>query len=250
MMNFQPAPPPVRMGQRLPYRPARRQKLSQIDIRPEINAPINIGLGSLPIVIGSFTGAVVVFLLGNQAPSLKPFTTVVSVGLAGFGIFNLFSSDVSAAVPGGDELPGSASPAGGGDSSVSPAIAPTSEEAFPLINGRVMSPTEFQTVEQSPFINTVPVRVRLTNPSSVPVTFDMELEVHEIPTQLLSGEATSAESTRVSLGAGETRDIDVSITLTTWGFMTDLVDVYLTVRKRRVAGGAAEVLAATHFIVD
>lgn len=247
--KFRPAPLPTRMGQRLPYRPARRQMLSQIEVRPEINAPITIGLGSLPIVIGSFTGAVVVYLLGDQAPALKPFTTVVSIGLAGFGIFNLFSSDVSAAVPGGEELPGSASPAGGGDSSVSPAIAPTSEEAFPLISGRVMSPTEFQTIEQSPFLNAIPVRVRLTNPSSAPVTFDMELEVHEIPSPF-GAEATSAESTRVSLGAGETRDVDISITLTTWGFMVDLVDVYLTVRKRRVSGGSTEVLAATHFIVD
>ncbi len=248
-MSFRPAPPPVRIGQRLPYRPARRRAMSQIEVRPEINAPISIGLGSLPIVIGSFTGAIVVYLLGNQAPALKPFTTVVSVGLAGFGIFNLFASDVAAAVPGGDELPGSASPAGGGDSSVSPAIAPTSEEAFPLISARVMSPTEFQTVEQSPFDNAVPVRVRLTNPSEAPVTFDMELEVNEIPTPF-GGEATSAESTRVSLGAGETRDVDVAIMLTTWGWSADTVDVYLTVRKRRVSGGTPEILAATHFVVD
>ncbi len=238
------------LGPATAYRPARRQQmLSQIEVRPEITAPINIGLGSLPIVIGSFAGAAVLFFLGSQAPSLKPFTLIAGLGLAGFGAFNLFTRDVSAAIPGGDELPGSASPASGGDSSVSPSIAPTSEEAFPLITARIMSPTEFQTVEQSPFSSTVPVRVRLSNPSSAPVTFDMELDVHEIPSPF--GEATtSAESTRVSLGAGETRDVDVSITLTTWGWSTDLVDVYLTVRKRRVAGGTPEVLAATHFVVD
>ncbi len=233
------------------YRPARRKPMiSQIEISPQINAPINIGLGSLPIVIGSFAGAVVMFVLGGQAPSLKPFTLVAGLGLAAFGAFNLFTRDAAAeTIPGGEELPGTASPAGGGDASVSPSIAPTSEEAFPLISGRVMSPSDFQTIDQSPFSNAVPVRVRLTNPSSSPVTFDMVIESNEIPSPF-GGDVTNSESTRVSLGAGETRDIDVTIMLTTWGWSVDTVDVYLTVLKRRISGGSQAVLAATHFVVD
>ncbi len=189
------------------------------------------------------------FVVGSQAPSLKPFTLIAGLGLAGFGAFNLFTRDAAAAIPGGEELPGTASPADGGDASVSPAIAPTSEEAFPLISGRVMSPTDFQTINQSPFSSTVPVRVRLTNPSSAPATFDMMIEVYEIPSPFGS-DVTNSESTRVSLGAGETRDVDVSITLAAWGWSADTVDVYLTVRKRRISGGSQAILAAIHFVVD
>ncbi len=234
-----------------PYRPARRKPMmSQIEITPEINAPVDIGidLGTLPIVIGSLGGAVVIFLLGRQIPGIHPLPTIAALALAGCGIMHLLTGEAEAVTTDREE-PGSASAPPGGDASFSPPIAPTSEEAFPLVEGRVVNPTEWQKVDVGMFANSVPIRVRLTNPSSESITFDLVMEVNEIPSPF-GEEQTNTESTRVSLGAGETRDLDLSIPLMTWGYTVNEVDVYLTLRKRRISGGTTQLLQYRHFIVD
>ena len=235
-----------------PYRPARRRPLGQIEVRPEINAPVDIGidLGTLPILIGSLGGAVVIYLLGRQIPGIRPLPTLAALGLAGFGIMHLFTTPAEAATP-PEEVPGSAAPPPGGDASFSPPIAETSEEAFPLIEGRVVNPTEWQKVDVGMFAGSVPVQIRLTNPSSESITFDLMMEINEIPTPaLFVSEEWNTQSTRVSLGAGETRDLDISIPLATWGYSVNQVDVYLTLRKRRISGGDAQLLQSRHFVVD
>jgi hypothetical protein len=243
---------PLRLSARSPYRPApRKPMLAQlVQVSPQVDAPINIGFGSLPIVLGSFGGAVASVILGAYVPSIQGVTTIVAVGLGGFGVYNLLvNRGLIDTIPGGGEAPGAVSnPVGGAGASAPIASSPAS--AIDGVAGRVISPTEFQTVDNSPFNSTVPVRVRLSNPSGQGVTFDLVFIVNEIPFPFESGEKTNTMSTRVSLGAGETRDVDVPINLVTWGWTANQVDVYLTVQKRTIAGGSTSLLDVRHFVVD
>lgn len=224
-----------------------------VEVAPQIDAPINIGLGSLPMVLGSFAGAGLLFWVGttSKATVVKTVTKVGALGLAAFGVFNIFSGKEAAAaetIPGGGESAGDVSYSGG-EAGASAPIAPTAEGGFASLEGRVISPTEWQTIPLSPFEGEVPVRIRVTNPSAHPITFDLVLESNEIP-EPFGGEQINVSSSRVSLGAGEMRDIDIPLALATWGWSADTVDVYLTVRKRRTTGGDAALLDLRHFVVD
>jgi len=238
--------------QHAPFRPAPRASLAQIvQVTPQVDAPINISLGSAPVVIGAFVGAGAAVAIGAAIPEARTFTTLAALGLAGFGVYNLLkrSPQGDAPIEGGGELPGSVSTPGGGSAASAP-IAASSEQLVAGISGRVISPAEFQTVDLSPFTSGVPIRVRLSNPASQGVTFDLVLIVNEIPVPFEGGEQTNSVSSRVSLGAGETRDVDIPISLVTWGWSANQVDVYLTVQKRTIAGGAPSLVDTRHFVVD
>jgi hypothetical protein len=216
-------------------------------VSPRVDAPINIGLGSLPAVLGSFGGAIASVVVGMYAPDVRTFTTIAALGLTGFGIYNLLARQ--GIVPGG-EIPGAVSAPPGSGATASAPIATSSRDAIYEVTGRVISPTEWQVVDNSPFDPKVSVRVRLSNPSDQDVTFDLVFVVNEIPYPLERGEQTNSVSTRVSLGAEETRDIDIPISLVTWGWTASQVDVYLTVQKRTILGDSPELLDSRHFVVD
>lgn len=251
--------PPLRLltnvpRQRAPFHPApRRAAIGQlIQVTPQVDAPINIGLGSAPMVIGSFVGAAAAVAIGAGVPEIRTFTTIAALALGGFGVYNLVKKS-QGTVEGGGELPGAVSTPGGG-AGASAAIATSPEQLVAAISGRVISPTEWQVIDISPFTDEISVRVRLTNPSPQGVTFDLMLVVNEIP-QLTSGiplgdEQTNTTSSRVSLGGGETRDIDLPVKLVAWGFGANYMDVYMTVQKRTIAGGQPTLVDSRAFVID
>ncbi len=146
-------------------------RLAQVEINPNINAPINIGLGTLPVTLGAFIGSAVSFLVGAKVKSVRPVATVLGVGLAGFGIFNLFfGTSAEAQAQATDDA---VSAPGGVDATASDSIPATNEDAFLTLEARVLSPTEQQEVDISAWGAVVPIRVRISNPSSSPVTFDL-----------------------------------------------------------------------------
>lgn len=216
-----------------------------IDISPQVNVPINVGLGSLPVVLGAFVASGAAFLVGWQVPGIRGITNIIGVALAGFGVVNVFLPKGPGAGPDG----GSITPAGGQGGSISPPIQETEEEAFQALEGRVVSPTEWQTLDISPFTSSVPIRIRISNPVQKPVTFDLLLGIHESPVPV-GAETDNATSQRVTIGPGETRDIDVTIPLLTWGWAANQVDIDLRVDKRRIAGGEPALLVTRSFKVD
>jgi hypothetical protein len=230
------------------YRPAapRRPGMSQIEVPVTVDAPISVGLGALPLTIGLFAASGVSFLVGSQIPGARGITTVLGVLFAGGGVANLFlgaPSEAKAATTPPPSLPG------GDDVVVSPPIEDTPEDAFALIEGRVISPTETSTVDISPIASSVPIRLRLTNPSNADASFDLVMDIQEQP-EPFGDMMPSQESLRVDLGAGETRDYDVDLPLKTWEALTDYIEVDLTVRKRRISGGDAALLVSRFFVVE
>ena len=242
-------PRPSLTGQRRPalaWRPARPQRqLAQVEVNPEINAPITVELGTLPLTLGSFIASGVSFLVGSQVKSVRPVATVVGVGLAGFGIVNLFFGNT----PSADalETENAVSPPDGVDAGASDPIPATNEDAFLALDGRVLYPTEGQEVNLGMTDSTVPVRVRVSNSSLSSVTFDLVLKHTETPNM---GEIWETEtSMRVTLGGGQTRDIDVDLPLTQWRAWVDYVEIDLKVQKRRIHGGNPQMLTSDRFFV-
>lgn len=248
LLNAPPAPQPLRIVS--PYRPVPyqpRQMAQIVDVRPDVDVPVTIELGSLPLTIGLFAGSAVSFLVGSQVPSIRGVTSVVGVGLAGFGIVNLLISGAKGAKAAEEEAPAAAPVSPG---TVSPALPQTEEEAFALVEGRVVSPAEGATIDVSPFgTPQVPMRVRLTNPSRRAVSFDLVLAVEEQP-EPFGGAVVHEESMRVNLGADETRDFDVSIPIASWDALVDFAEVDVNVRKRPFEGGPAALLTNRFFVVE
>lgn len=251
----QPPPPPVqtapfsyRQAFRLPGLLAPVSTLpfgmgQLVQFRPDVqvSAPIQINLGNLPLSLGLFGGSVVTFLLGPQLPEGAPRTlaTLAGAGLAVGGILNLFRGGGApgAAAPG--PLPGQ--PGGG--------FAPAEPEAFLAVSGRIVSPTDFSTVDISPFASSYPVRVQLSNPSTSPVTLTLEIEADETPAPLGS-EQRSSSAVQASLRGGEVRDFDVAMPVASWGAFADYVDVELTARVRRSPGESARQIDRKSFVVE
>jgi len=70
--------------------------LSQFDIKPQINvsAPINLGLGSLPLSIGLFAASGAAFLIGSQVKNVKGITDIAGIIAAGLGVANLVAGEI------------------------------------------------------------------------------------------------------------------------------------------------------------
>lgn len=231
--------------QPIPYQQTyKRPELGQIQINPNISAPINIGLGSLPLSLGLFAGSAMALLIGSQAPSIRTLTTITSIGLAVFGALNLIVPKESPA-PAGPPTTAAVTP---GQSSG--AIAPSAEEAFKGVDGRILSPGYGDTIDVSPFgTPSIPMRIRLTNKSNANASFDLMLFSEEDP-HPFGAKVTNSQTMRVSLPPGETRDVDAAISISSWEALVDYVEVDVTVAKRRIDGGNKENLAGVLFVVE
>lgn len=225
--------------------------------KPTISTPINIELGGLPLSLGLFAGSGVVFLLRSALPKGWPQTAALVGGaaLATAGIVNLVLPKKTAApAPAGPAAPtfGPApapSGAGGGAVGPAPSYKPPIESAFETVTGRISSPADFSTVDIQPWATSYPVRVQLDNrPSSVPVTFELELTAEEDP-QPVGKSALSTLPVQVTLNPGEVRDVDLNMPIATWGALQTYVDIVLTARKRRAPGEASQLIDQRSFNV-
>lgn len=234
--------------QPIPYRQTyHKPELGQaIQINPNIQAPINIGLGSLPLSVGLFAGSGMALVIGSQAPSIRTITTIVSIGLAGLGVFNLLMPKGAAAA-----APPTTAPVAPGQSSGP--IAPTAEDAFKAVEGRILSPAYGDTINVSSFGSAnIPMRVRLTNKSeTTDANFDLGISTIEEPS--IGAIVTNSQTMRVLIPHGETRDVDITIGVSSWGMLERSglgnIRVDVTVTKRRIDGGDKENLAGTMFMV-
>lgn len=250
MLALQKSIPFTRVSMAQPFAPMPHaaprapRRMGQLQVTPEIHAPINIDLGALPLTIGLFAGSAVSFLIGSQVKAARGVTTVVGVGLAGGGILNLLIGSAKAA----EAAEGGVSPVTPG--AVSPPLPATEERAFEQVEARILEPAEFETIDAA-FFGTprIPVRIRVSNPSGQSVTFDLNLAVEEDPSPVGSV-VTHEDSLRVTLGAGQTRDVDTAVTIESWDALVDFAEVRLTLSKRRIEGGPPQLLATRFFVVE
>jgi len=259
----------------MPFRlfrtPAPRRVMGQgpfVEVKPDITiqspniAPVvNIELGSLPLSIGLFAGSAVLFYMKGQVPEGWPKTVSLlgGAGLAAAGIMNLVAPKLLAneskpAVPtatapaplppaAGPVIPGGAGPAG------PQAYSASNAQAFDNVTGRISTPADFSTVDIWPWSTSYPVRIQLSNASSAPVTFELELTAEEDPAPV-GAKTFSSLPVQVSLNPGQIKDVDVNMPITSWGSLVDYVDIMLTARKRRAPGEAAQLVDTRSFVVE
>lgn len=244
---------------RPPYRPASMGQIVQFEPRVEFNpdvnvsAPLNIELGGLPLSLGLFLGSGLAFFIRSQVPQGAPQTLALltGAGLAVAGITNLVMPKAVAAslapAP-GSSVPTTAAPsAPQGGVSAPPGIAASEKYAFDQISGRVSYPAETEAVDIWPTSSSYPIRIQLYNPSSVSATFYVEIVANETP-HPFGDETRTTYPLQVTVGPGQTRDIDVNMPISSWGWSVDYVDVDLNVYKRRVPNEDL-VRIATRFLV-
>ena len=124
-----------------------------------------------------------------------------------------------------------------------------SQSAFDSISGRILNPKDFDTVNLWSWQGSYPVKVQLNNGSSEPVDFTLEMTGEESP-QPIGKEAVASYTQQITLGPGETKNVDVSMPTVTWGFSTSFVDTVLTLRKRRTAGDRPVSLDWKDFVIS
>lgn len=243
---------------RSPYRPYMGQIVSfdpKVDVafKPDVKVPINIELGGLPLSLGLFMGSGLSFLVRPQLPVgfAQTVALVLGAGLAVAGITNLVMPKAQAA-PAAPAAPGSAPTtapvsAPGGGAVAPPGIAAAEKYAFDSISGRVTYPGETEEVNIWATASSYPIRVQLYNPSSVSATFYIEIVGNENP-HPFGEETRTTYPMQVTVGPGQTRDIDINMPITAWGLTTTYTEVDLVVYKRRVPNEDRQQIA-TRFLV-
>ena len=94
------------------------------------------------------------------------------------------------------------------------------------------------------------MRLRLTNKSpNADANFDLVITSEEEP-HPFGAHVQNSQTMRVFIPKGETRDVDVSVGISSWEALVDYVEVDVTVAKRRIDGGAKENLAGVMFVVE
>lgn len=226
-----------------------------VEVNPNVNvqAPIKIELGSLPLSLGLFAGSGLLFIAKGEVPKGIPkiAATVLALGLAVGGVLNLVmgkSSTAGAATDRGGATPSSAPPEG--TVATQPeGFSVSDEQAFSNVTGRIVTPTDFSSVRVGSFAKTFPVRLQLQNNSEVPITFDAELTSEETPGPVGS-EQFSSLPIQVSLVANQIKNIDVNMPIAALNsILVVYVDVILTLKKRRGTQGDPELLDLKSFTV-
>jgi hypothetical protein len=228
---------PKQLGQIVTFDP-------KVDFRPDVKvqAPINIELGGLPLSLGLFAGSALSFIVKGQVPAGWPQTvaTLLGAGLAVGGIMNLLMPKAHAAAPaaapsgGPSQVPTTAAPsAPGGGATAPPGMAPPARPAFDQISGRITYPGEAEQIDIWPTSSSYPIRLQLYNPSGESATFYVEIVAKEFP-HPFGDEVKTTYPMQVTVGAGQTRDIDIAMPITSWGWGVDYSDIDLVVYKRRV----------------
>jgi hypothetical protein len=257
-LNKPPSPKRIPLAQ---WRPApRKMGQSLVNVNPNVNVtapvnvPINIDLGRLPLSVGLFAGSVVAFVVKGQLPkgAWRTASMVGGVGLAIAGVGNLFVKKPAAAVqtvvPRGSQPPVSTTDFRG-NPVTSQVVNVASQRSFDSVTGRILTPTDFSTVDLWSWQGSYPVKIQFNNPSSDTVDFTLELTGAESPAPF--GDETSASyAQQVSIGPGETKNVDVSMPTATWGFSKTYVDIVLTAKKRRAAPDEPAMLDFKSFVIS
>lgn len=269
MRGLNKPPAPKRVAMAPAWQPAQRQNRQirqvgqalvnvnpNVNLTAPINAPINIDLGNLPLSVGLFVGSAVGFVAKGELPpgAWRTGATICSVGLAVVGVLNLFRKKAAPAPAAAAPAPARPPPPvatvdARGNQVTSQVVNVPTRAGFNAVSGRIVNPTDFSTVDLWSWQGSYPVKIQFQNGSNEAVDFMLELTGQESPAPF-GDEATAAFTQQVTLGPGETKNVDVSMPTVTWGFSKTYVDVILTAKKRRSAGDEPVMLDYKSFVIS
>lgn len=233
-----------------------------VNVNPNlsISAPINFDLGNLPLALGLFAGGGVLFFVKNELPKggwrLAGTIGAGLLALGGVAALILKPPGKPAQAPGGSTGTPPAAPAAapqttsqapaqvaaGTDTSGNPVSTQTvqvpSASDFDGIVGVITQPQDFSNINLWSWQRSYPVTVQCTNPSQNQVTFTLNLVSDESPSPVGQDHQQATTSTQVTLGPGETKNVDLTMPSAAWGFTTASVDVLLYAQKQQTAQSA------------
>lgn len=249
----------------VPLRPKFRSQMGQlvtfdpkVDFRPEVQVPINVELGALPLSVGLFLGSGLAFLVRPQLPEGLPKTAaiILGAGLAVAGITNLMLPKAQATSPQAaaqSATPTTTAPtapsAPGGGVSAPPGVTLVDQSVFNGISGQVTYPAEGESVNIWALSSSYPIRVQLYNPSDTPATFYLQIVANESPLPMGS-DARTTYPIQVTVGPAATRDIDINMPISTWAWNVKYVDIALAVYKQRMAADNPVLMAQRYLVVS
>ena len=250
----------------LPLRPKLSRRMGQmvafdpkVDFNPDVKVqvPVNVELGGLPLSVGLFLGSGLSFLVRPQLQEgfAKTAALVLGAGLAVAGITNLILPKAQASAP-APAAPSStpttaapSAPGGGGAVSAPAGVAVSDQGIFNGISGQVTYPGEGESVNIWPLASTYPIRVQVYNPSAASATFYLQIVANESPLPF-GNAARTTFPLQVTVGPGQTRDIDINMPISTWAWNVKYVDVALSVYKQRMAGENPVLMAQRYLVVS
>lgn len=222
--------------------PAFGQRMGQglVTVNPKVNLTIQTGIEKYMFPIGLMAGGAASFLVGSVIPeSFRPITTVVGLGLVGWGVYTLVKGGGAGAAPAAPAGPPPPPPAGATPATSSPAaFTPPTQSAFSQLQFQVVSPQPDQTVEHLGNIFTsdrIPVVMSIYNPSGETVTFNMNFEWDEFPSLVGYNRAPNhgSKSFQMSLGPNEQKNETFELPYQSSGFATSAMTVNLAIYKKR-----------------
>ncbi len=219
------------------FRPAPRRLGQLVSLNPNVQVQVNTGLEQYLFPVGLMLGGGASFLVGTALPDgAKPATTLVGVGLILSGVGLLIYRGLNKPAAAAPAAPSGGVPVSSGQNP--PAFTPPPPDAFRALQLVIVSPQADQQLSSEGGVlgwltgqKTIPVQLRMYNPSSTPVTFNLDFAWDEYPS--FGGydrtHVQGAKSFQVSLGAGEqknqTFDLPVQ-TSDTWSQIQASLQMY------------------------
>lgn len=198
------------------YPPVRRRMAQLVTVNPNVQVQVNTGIEQYLFPVGLMLAGGASFIVGTAVPKgFKSATTIAGVGLiaAGAGVLIYRGMKSKAAAP------AAPSPAGAvpvSSDASPPAFTPPPSDAFRALQLVIVSPQSGQQLSSVGGIlgflgigqKSFPVQLRMYNPSSVDVTFNMDFAWDEYPSLggYDRGHYSGSKSYQVSLGAGEQKN--------------------------------------------
>lgn len=251
--NFRPQAPQVPVF--AAYRPRSLGQNSLVTVNPNVQLTIQTGIEKYMFPVGLMAGGAASFLIGSVIPeSFRPITTVLGLGLVGWGVFVLIKGGTGSSAPGPATPP--PSPTGAAAAAASPtAFTPPTVSAFSRLQFELVSPKPDQTIEHLGNIFTsdrIPVVVRMYNPTAETVTFNLDFEWDEFPSMIGYNRAPNhgSKAFQMTLGPNEEKNEPFELPYQSSGFATSAMSVNLAIYKKRTPDENPMLISNTTFNVS
>lgn len=244
-------------GSQVKALPMFGNKLGQlVSVNPNVQLTIKTGIENYMFPIGLIAGGGASLLLGTAIPeNFRSITTVIGLGLIGWGVYTLIKGPGGASVPAGPSVPPPPPTGSAPATSSPPAFTPPTASAFSQLQFQLLSPQPDQTIEHLGNIFTsdrIPVVMMIYNPSGETVTFNLQFEWDEFPSIIGYNRAPNhgSKTFQMTLGPGEQKNETFELPYQSSGFGTTAMSVNLAIYKKRTPDENPFLLSNTTFNVS
>jgi len=236
----------------------QRMGQSLVTVNPNVNLTVQTGIEKYMFPIGLMAGGAASFLVGSVIPeSFRPITTIIGLGLVGWGVYTLLKGGPGGGAPSaGPTPPPPPPPTGSSPATASPAAyTPPTASAFSQLQIQLTSPQPDQTIEHLGSLfssDRIPVVMMIYNPSGETVTFNMNFEWDEFPSMVGYNRAPNhgSKTFQMTLGPNEQKNETFELPYQSSGFATSAMSVNLAIYKQRTAGENPILISNTTFNVS